>query len=162
MAAILHFSYGALYGRNFCPISFKFGYKLQSCFSQFAIENQQNRLISFDVITERKIQNFRQEENFRTWTRKVSFYANPDPQITNLILFCRFNDNLGRYRGYRGRSSLSFLHFRSKYMHVKRHQKLADDMFCLDNLITNNDSKYKQSIFVYVYKIIVKALVIYL
>ena len=47
-------------------------------------------------------------------------------------------------------------------MHVKRPQKLADDMFCLDNLITNNDSKYKQSIFVYVYKIIVKALVIYL
>ena len=35
-------------------------------------------------------------------------------------------------------------------------------MFCLDNLITNNDSKYKQSIFVYVYKIIVKVLVIYL
>ena len=55
------FPTGHSHGRNFCPIFFKFGYKLQSCFSQFAIENQQNRLISFDVITEQKTQNFRQE-----------------------------------------------------------------------------------------------------
>ena len=66
------FSMGHSHGRNFCPIFFKFEDKGQSCFPQFAIENQQNRSRTFDVITEEKTQNFRQEQNFRTWTQKVS------------------------------------------------------------------------------------------
>ena len=90
------FPMGHSHGRNFCPIFFKFEDKGQSCFPQFAIENQQNRLRTFDVITEQKTQHSRQEQNFRTWTQKVSFYANKDPQITNLILFCRFFVILGR------------------------------------------------------------------
>ena len=90
---------GHSHGRNFCLIFFKFEDKGQSCFPQFAIEKQQHRLRTFDVIqciTEQRTPNFRQEQNFRTWTRNVSFYANSDPQITNLILFCRFNVNEGR------------------------------------------------------------------
>ena len=47
------FAFRHSHGRNFCLIFFKFEHKLQSCFPQFAIENQQNRLISFDVITDR-------------------------------------------------------------------------------------------------------------
>ena len=90
------FPMGHSHGRNFALIFFKFGYKVQSCFLQFAIENQQNRSRTFDVITEQKTQNFRQEKKFRTWTRKVSFYTNLHPLITNLILFCRFNVNLAR------------------------------------------------------------------
>ena len=72
MAVILHFSMGHSHGRNFCSIFLKFEYKVQSCFLQFAIENQQNWLRTFEVITEQKTQNFRQEKNIQTWTLKVS------------------------------------------------------------------------------------------
>ena len=34
-------------GRNFASIFFKLKYKVQSCLSVFAIENQQNRLVTF-------------------------------------------------------------------------------------------------------------------
>ena len=61
------FPTGHSHGRNFCPIFFKFGYKLQSCFSQFAIENQQNRLISFDVITDRVF------KKYPKWPPKTKF-----------------------------------------------------------------------------------------
>ena len=162
MAAILHFSYGALSRSQFLSDFLQIWIQGIKLFSTVCYWKSAKSVENFWRYNGRKNAKFSPRTKFSNLDAKGIINTNPDPQITNLILFCRFNDNLGRYRGYRGRSSLSFLHFRSKYMHVKRHQKLADDMFCLDNLITNNDSKYKQSIFVYVYKIIVKVLVIYL
>ena len=61
------FSMGHSHGRNFCPILFKFEYKVQSCCLQFAIENQQNRSISFDAITDRVF-----EKNPK-WPPKIKF-----------------------------------------------------------------------------------------
>ena len=71
------FPMGHSHGRNFCPIFFKFEYKVKSFFQQFSIENQQNRVISIDVITDRvfeDIKNGRQKLNFQIQTSEVSIY----------------------------------------------------------------------------------------
>ena len=53
------FPTGHSHGRNFTSIFFKFEHKMQSCSLLFAIENQRNRLRTFDVIRKQKSQNFR-------------------------------------------------------------------------------------------------------
>ena len=84
------FPMGHSHGRNFALIFFKFEYKVQSCSLLFAIWNEQNRLTTFHAITEQKNLNFSKKQNFRIWTRNVSFYTNSDPLKTNLKLFSRF------------------------------------------------------------------------
>jgi len=66
MAAILYFSMLHSHSRNFVPIFFKIKSKVQRCLPVFAIENQQNRMITSANISDRvkKNQNGRQKFKF--------------------------------------------------------------------------------------------------
>merc|ERR1711963_415204 len=69
MAAIFFtFSLGHSHGRKFCPIFFKIEHKIESCFPLFAIENQQDRLVTSANIANRVF-----EKNSK-WPPKFFFF----------------------------------------------------------------------------------------
>ena len=100
-AAILNFRMRHSHGRNFCPILFKFGSDVAMGNPVFAIENQQNRSVTFGFTKNRAYdflrfspKNCRQNQNCPIYTSEVSFSTNSDMLNTNLIIFFRFEKSL--------------------------------------------------------------------
>ena len=100
-AAILNFRMRHSHGRNFCPILFKFGSDVAMGNPVFAIENQQNRSVTFGFTKNRAYdfsrfspKNRRQNQNCPIQASEVSFSTNSDMLNTNLIIFFRFEKSL--------------------------------------------------------------------
>ena len=99
--AILNFRMRHSHGRNFCPILFKFWSDVAKGNPVFAIENQQNRSVTFGFTKNRAYnflrfspKNHRQNQNCPIQANEVSFSTNSDMLNTNLIIFFRFEKSL--------------------------------------------------------------------
>ena len=100
-AAILNFRMRHSHGRNFCPILFKFWSDVAMGNPVFAIENQQNRSVTFGITKNRAYdflrflpQNRRQNQNCQLLASEVSFSTNSDMLNTNMIIFFLFEKSL--------------------------------------------------------------------
>ena len=89
-AAILNFPMRYSRGRNFCPILFKFGYDVVMGNPVSAIENQQNRSVTFGFIKNRAFE-------FSRISPKIAAKITTNLDLlnnTNLIIFFRLKKSL--------------------------------------------------------------------